>query len=140
MSVCCRPDICISGILCENSKTTFCCWHKDIRTNKNIIYIDTYGEVNLTKFKLSIPPDLYYCPSCKITKEKPSDIIDNVITLLPPPNEYNRIKQLESNRKKEEIIRKQRETEENNKRMVYEKLQRLFNKLREKEQGLKKKK
>jgi hypothetical protein len=68
-SICCnRPDICTSGSLFKNTKTTYCCWHEDIRINKNKIFINTYGEIDLTKYNLSIPQDLYYCPSCKVTK------------------------------------------------------------------------
>lgn len=107
---CKRPGICVSGILCQNTKTPGCCWHEDRRTNKNIIYIDGYGDIDpsifsLTSFDLTIPPDIHYCPSCKVTKETLAEIIERIRKMLPSPEEYQRILTM----KQKEIERKMKE-------------------------------
>lgn len=107
---CRRPGICVSGSLCQNTKTPGCCWHEDKRTNKNIIYIDGYGDIDptafgLTSFDLTIPPDIHYCPSCKVTKETLAEIIERIRKMLPSPEEYQRILTM----KQKEIDRKMKE-------------------------------
>jgi len=95
---CRKPDICLSKRLCDNIKTTSCCWHEDIRDNKNIIYLDKYGSIDLSIYNLSIPPDIYYCPSCKITEESSFDIINNILRILP-----KKFRELEIDEKEREI-------------------------------------
>jgi hypothetical protein len=139
-TLCCkRPNICISNSLCQNTKTPSCCWHEDKRDNKNIIYIDNYGKIDVTEFGLSIPQDLYYCPGCKITKEKSSKIINNLLLTLPPLDEFNRKHRDELNEQKKELIKREIQKQENIRKASNEKFIRLREKLREKEKGLKKK-
>jgi len=102
---CKSPGICVSGKLCQNTKTPGCCWHEDKRTNKNIIYIDGYGDIDLTAFSLTIPPDIQYCPSCKVTKETLGEIIERIRKMLPSPEEYQRMLTM----KQKEIERKMKE-------------------------------
>ena len=101
---CKRPDICVSGKLCENTKTHGCCWHEDKRKNKNVIYIDGYGDIDPTTFSLitfglTVPQDIHYCPSCKVTKETVGEIIDRITKVLPSPEEYQRRLTLEQKEK-----------------------------------------
>ena len=103
---CKRPGICVSGILCENTKTHGCCWHEDKRKNKNVIYVDGYGDIDptafsLASFGLTVPQDIHYCPSCKVTKETLGEIIERITKVLPSPEEYQRMLTLEQKRKKE---------------------------------------
>lgn len=65
---CCKGNgiSCKTKSLCENS-TNLCCWHADVRENKNVFYIDGYGELDLTRYGLAVPQDIHYCPSCKIS-------------------------------------------------------------------------
>lgn len=81
---CMRPNPCMGESPCQNTKTEKCCWHSDIRTvnEKNTIYFDMHGDVDLTTFGLTIPEDIYYCPSCKITKESSIDIINDITKTL----------------------------------------------------------
>lgn len=110
---CKRPGICVSGCLCQNTKTPGCCWHEDKRTNKNIIYIDGYGDIDpsafsMTSFDFTIPHDIHYCPSCKVTKETLAEIIERIRKMLPSPEEYQRIltmKQKEIDRKMKERLK-----------------------------------
>jgi hypothetical protein len=111
---CKRPSICVSGCLCQNTKTLGCCWHEDKRINKNIIYIDGYGdidttELSLTSFDLAIPPDIHYCPSCKVTKETLSEIIHKITQMLPSPEEYQRRLTLEQKERDRIFVEKMRE-------------------------------
>jgi hypothetical protein len=81
-----RPDPCMGECPCQNTKTEKCCWHSDIRTvkEKNTIYFDMYGDVDLTTFDMTIPEDIYYCPSCKVTKESTVSFINNIMKTLAP--------------------------------------------------------
>jgi len=81
---CMRPNPCMGDVPCQNTKTEKCCWHSDIRTvkEKNTIYFDMHGDVDLTTFGLTVPEDIYYCPSCKITKESSIDIINDITKTL----------------------------------------------------------
>lgn len=111
---CKRPGICVSGSLCQNTKTPGCCWHEDKRKNKNIIYIDGYGDIDptalsLTTFGLTVPPDIHYCPSCKVTKETVGEIIDKIRKVLPDPEEYQRRLTLEQKKKDRIVAEKIRE-------------------------------
>jgi hypothetical protein len=67
---------CMGECPCQNTKTEKCCWHYDIRTvkEKNTIYFDMHGDIDLTTFDMIIHEDIYYCTSCKITKESSDDI------------------------------------------------------------------
>ena len=82
---CMRPDPCMSKYSCHNIKTKYCCWHEDIRTHteKNTIYLDRYGEIDLTAFDMLVPQDIHYCPSCRITTESAADIINKIMETLP---------------------------------------------------------
>jgi hypothetical protein len=105
---CKRPEICFSGKLCSNTKTDHCCWHEDQRKNKNIHYVDMYGMVNFSRYGVILPPDIHYCPTCKITTHTISDFIG----CLPPIDYYVRPK--ESNRphvSKSELYARQRNIE-----------------------------
>ena len=111
---CKRPDICVSGSLCQNTKTTGCCWHEDRRTNKNLIYIDGYGDIDpttlsLNSFDLIVPPDIHYCPSCKVTKETLAEIIERIKEILPTPEEYQKKLTMEQKERDRIIAEKLRE-------------------------------
>jgi hypothetical protein len=111
---CKRPGTCVSGKLCENTKTHGCCWHEDKRKNKNIIYIDGYGDIDptafsLTSFGLTVPQDIHYCPSCKVTKETVGEIIERIRKVLPDPEEYQRKLTLEQKQKERIVAEKIRE-------------------------------
>jgi hypothetical protein len=111
---CKRPGICVSGKLCENTKTHGCCWHEDKRSNKNVIYIDGYGDIDptalsLISFVITIPQDIHYCPSCRVTKETSGEIIDRITKLLPSPEEYQRRLTLEQKEKEWILAEKMRE-------------------------------
>jgi len=85
---CSRPEICFSGKLCSNKMTKECCWHEDIRHNKNIHYVDGYGNVNFSKFGVKLPRDIHYCPTCKITQNS----IFDFIKYLPSQEKYKKPK------------------------------------------------
>ena len=111
---CKRPGICVSGKLCENTKTNGCCWHEDKRSNKNIIYIDGFGDIDptafsLTTFGLTVPQDIHYCPSCKVTKETVGEIIERITKVLPSPEEYQRRLTLEQKEKERIFAEKMKE-------------------------------
>jgi len=99
---CQRPSKCVSGILCENIKTDYCCWHEDKRINKNIFYLDKYGEIDPTLYGLTIPVDIYYCPSCRTTKETLAEIIERLHKVLPDPESYQRIQTIAKNTRERE--------------------------------------
>lgn len=82
---CRRPAACVSSCLCDNMKTTYCCWHEDVRTDdeKNTIYLDRYGKIDLTMFDMTVPQDIHYCPSCRLTTESAADIINKIMETLP---------------------------------------------------------
>jgi hypothetical protein len=84
-----RPEICFSGKLCSNTRTKHCCWHEDRRNNKNIHYVDMYGMVNFSSYGVKLPPDIHYCPTCKITTHNICDFIG----CLPPIDDYVRSKE-----------------------------------------------
>ena len=87
---CQRPSKCISGNLCENTKTDFCCWHEDRRKNKSIFYLDKYGEIDPTPYGITVPADIHYCPSCRTTKETLAEIVERLYQILPDPEIYHR--------------------------------------------------
>jgi len=109
---CKRPDICVSGSLCQNTKTHGCCWHEDRRVNKNIIYIDCYGDIDLTSFNLEVPADIHYCPSCRVTKETLAELIDRIKEMLPTPEEYQKKLTIEQKKKDQILAEKLRERQQ----------------------------
>ena len=87
---CQRPSKCISGNLCEKTKTDYCCWDEDKRKNKNLFYLDNYGEIDPTPYGITVPADIHYCPSCRTTKETLAEIIERLLLILPDPEMYHR--------------------------------------------------
>ncbi len=90
---CCKDNLCILP------HTTKCCWHEDIRRNKNIMYIDGYGDVDVSYYGITVPMDLYYCPSCKKTDDTISGILDKLNKLMENPEDYHKRRTLEQNMK-----------------------------------------
>lgn len=89
-SICKFPEACISGKICDNiNKKIHCCWHQDLRKNKNMIYIDGYGEINVSKLNIVLPDDLFYCPSCKMSPENPVVLMEEIKNKI---SEFSKIK------------------------------------------------
>lgn len=55
----------------ETGSATGCCWCLDTRSinSHNIHYIDKIGAIDARELGVEIPRDIYYCPSCKKSKE-----------------------------------------------------------------------
>jgi len=53
--------------VCELTKTQQCCWHADSRSasEKATYYLDKYGFVDFSSYKIDVPMDIHYCPACK---------------------------------------------------------------------------
>ena len=79
---------CEGSHTCQMEKTQYCCWHEDKRTNKNMFYLDLYGWIDPSYYGITIPVDLYYCPSCKVTDKHAGDIIDAMKKVMEPPDKY----------------------------------------------------
>lgn len=91
---------------CEFKHTMYCCWHEDKRMNKNMFYLDLYGWIDPTYYGVTIPIDLYYCPSCKVTNKHAGDIIDNLKNVMEPPDKYQERITLEKDRQLKEYKKK----------------------------------
>jgi|694.fasta_scaffold153076_3 hypothetical protein len=66
-----------SPSVCELTKTGECCWHTDTRSykEKSTIYLDRFGFVILSDYKIDAPIDIHYCPSCKKSKINRDDLV-----------------------------------------------------------------
>lgn len=74
---------------CQLPHTSKCYWHEDRRKNKNIMYIDGYGDVDVSYYGFIHPVDLYYCPGCKKTAENVGTIIKQLETIMEDPDKYS---------------------------------------------------
>jgi hypothetical protein len=117
---------CCGNVVCMMSHTKKCCWHEDIRKDKNMMYIDGYGDVNVSYYGINVPIDIYYCPNCKTSKETIHDILDSLNKIMEPPELYHdritRFEKEKSNKIKNKIksidlINNKKKEKENEKKM-----------------------
>ena len=96
---------------CVLTKTTACCWHEDKREAKDLnkIYVDDYGYIDVTYYGFTVPKDIYYCPSCKVTTVSADNIIEELKKVLEPPEAYKHRLTMEANKKMRDARNKQRQ-------------------------------
>jgi len=75
-----------SPSICELTKTGECCWHTDTRSykEKTTIYLDRFGFVNFSDYKMDAPIDIHYCPGCKKSKINRDDLVAILIENVNP--------------------------------------------------------
>ena len=96
---------------CVLTKTTMCCWHEDKRETNDLnkIYMDDYGYIDVTYYGFTVPKDIYYCPSCKVTTVSADNIIEELKKVLEPPEAYKHRQTIETTQRMRDTRDKLRE-------------------------------
>jgi hypothetical protein len=110
-----------SPSVCELTKTGECCWHTDTRSykEKTTIYLDKFGFVNFSDYKMDAPIDIHYCPGCKKSKINRDDLVAILIEKVNP-QELTRLEKSEKAR----IIREQQILDKLEKARIKSKIER----------------
>lgn len=80
MDICLKPSRLPCGkspSVCLLKHIPHCCWCTDTRSiaEKNTVFLDKYGFVDLRDYRVNVPIDIHYCPGCKCSTESRDDLV-----------------------------------------------------------------
>lgn len=71
--------------------------------------MDDYGYIDVTYYGFTVPKDIYYCPSCKVTTVSADNIIEELKKVLEPPEAYKHRQTIETTQRMRDTRDKLRE-------------------------------
>lgn len=88
MDICLKPSRLPCGkspSVCLLKHIPHCCWCTDTRSiaEKNTVFLDKYGFVDLRDYRVNVPIDIHYCPGCKCSTESRDDLVKELEKLNP---------------------------------------------------------